>query len=259
MNRPRTALVLSAGGMFGAYQAGAWRYLAGRCRPDIVIGTSAGALNGWAIAGGCDPEELIRSWLDPSTASLAGLRWPLPPGRGILDGDCLHARIRELWLRFRPRTETGVVAVELRRLQPRLFRNEEIGWEHLAASCALLLCYPQVRIDGRLYTDGGLLGALPLWAAAEMGATHVVAINVLPQPLSKTVRAFVRAIRVFARRPAPLPEDVKVLSIAPRNALGHLRDSVFWRPRAVREWIDQGYRDAEAAGDSLRSFLRPSG
>ena len=45
-----TALVLSAGGMFGAYQAGAWKALAPELSPDLVVGTSAGSLNGWAIA-----------------------------------------------------------------------------------------------------------------------------------------------------------------------------------------------------------------
>src|ERR1035438_5321759 len=53
------ALVLSAGGMFGAYQAGAWNVLSRRFQPDLVVGASVGALNGWAIAGGCSPAELL--------------------------------------------------------------------------------------------------------------------------------------------------------------------------------------------------------
>jgi len=57
-----TALVLSAGGMYGAYQAGAWKELADVFRPDLVVGASIGALTGWAIAGGCEPEELIARW-----------------------------------------------------------------------------------------------------------------------------------------------------------------------------------------------------
>ena len=41
-----TALVLSAGGMYGAYQAGAWRVLAERFQPDLIVGASIGAVNG---------------------------------------------------------------------------------------------------------------------------------------------------------------------------------------------------------------------
>ncbi|MGH9659904.1 MAG: patatin-like phospholipase family protein, partial [Bryobacteraceae bacterium] len=67
---PKTALVLSGGGLFGAYQAGAWKALAARFPPDLVVGASAGALNAWCIAGGCTPDELIAQWLDPAAGSL---------------------------------------------------------------------------------------------------------------------------------------------------------------------------------------------
>ena len=49
--KPKTAVVLSAGGNYGAYQAGAWEVLAPIVEPDIVVGASVGSLNGWAIAG----------------------------------------------------------------------------------------------------------------------------------------------------------------------------------------------------------------
>jgi len=60
-------LVLSGGGMYGAYQAGAWKALADVFRPDLIVGTSIGALNGWAIAGGCEPDELIHNAMPRSS------------------------------------------------------------------------------------------------------------------------------------------------------------------------------------------------
>ena len=75
------ALVLSAGGMFGAYQAGAWKVLTGSFQPDFIVGASAGALNAWAIAGGCSPAELCDSWTDPASADLMHLRMPPLPWR----------------------------------------------------------------------------------------------------------------------------------------------------------------------------------
>jgi predicted acylesterase/phospholipase RssA len=42
----KRALVLSGGGMFGAWQAGAWSVLARHFQPDLVVGASAGSLNG---------------------------------------------------------------------------------------------------------------------------------------------------------------------------------------------------------------------
>ena len=60
-----TALVLSAGGMWTAWEVGAWRVLRERFEPDLIVGASAGAWIGWAIAAGCTPEVLIDLWLAP--------------------------------------------------------------------------------------------------------------------------------------------------------------------------------------------------
>lgn len=250
MVREKTALVLSAGGMFGAYQAGVWKALAAWFHPDVVVGASVGALNGWAIAGGARPEELIREWLDPDLRACARFR---PAWRGLLDARPLEARIRRLWSAFRPQTEIGVVAVDLLGLRPRLFRDQEIGWRHLMASCAVPSGYPQVRIDGRLYSDGGLLGALPLWAAAEMGASRVIAVNALPEMPSVAVRTVVRAIRAVGFSPAA-PQNLEVLTIAPRRPLGPLRQAIFWNREAVERWIEQGKRDVQRGEPQPKGF-----
>jgi predicted acylesterase/phospholipase RssA len=79
--------------MFAAYQAGAWKVLAARLRPDVVIGASAGALNAWAIAGGAGPEELAAAWLDEAVAEMSRLRLPPRPGRCLFCERELHQRI----------------------------------------------------------------------------------------------------------------------------------------------------------------------
>lgn len=242
--RDKTALVLSAGGMFGAYQAGAWKVLARWLQPDLVIGASVGALNAWAIAGGTDPEELAARWLDPESSSLAVLRLR-PPWRGVFDPGPLHARIQALWAACQPRTEVAVLAIGLPRLRPRLFVGPEITWRHLAASCAVLCCYPQVRLDGELYTDGGLLGALPVWAAAHLGATRVVAINALPKAPSRIVRLAVTGLRALAPRLPAVPGSLEVAVLSPEQPLGPLRDTLFWRREAAERWIALGQCDAE--------------
>src|SRR5438045_859004 len=65
-----TALVLSAGGMFAAWEVGVWKALRERIHFDIVVGASAGSWNGWAIAGGATPDDLEREWMNPRTADL---------------------------------------------------------------------------------------------------------------------------------------------------------------------------------------------
>lgn len=242
---PKKALVLSAGGAFAAYQAGAWEVLSARFSPDIVVGASAGALNAWAVGGGATPSDLTESWLDPACAAAFTIRQR--PGLAIYDPVPLYARIEALWKAYRPRIEVGIVALELPRLRPRLFRDDEIGWRHLAASCALPFGYPPVRLGGKLHVDGGLLGALPLWAAAEMGATEIVAIDVFDRGPSSPLRAAIHAFRTMLPRPPRLSAGVEVRLIVPSRSLGPLRNSACWDPKAVERWVALGRADAARA------------
>jgi NTE family protein len=242
---PKKALVLSAGGAFAAYQAGAWEVLSARFTPDIVVGASAGSLNAWAVAGGATASELAELWLDPACAQAFTIR--RRPGLGVFDPAPLDARIEALWKAYQPRMQAGIVAVELPWLRPRLFRDGEIGWRHLAASCALPFGYPPVRLGGKLHVDGGLLEALPLWAAAEMGATEIVAIDVFDRAPSSALQAAVRGFRAVMPRPPRLPAGIDVRLIVPSRSLGPLRESASWDPAAVRRWIALGREDAARA------------
>src|SRR5260370_36444748 len=204
-----SALVLSAGGMFGAYQAGVWNVLSQRFQPDMVVGTSAGALNGWAIASGCSPADLLATWRDPATARTMRLRFPIIPWKGCIDPAGLARHVQEWYARFQPRIPFSATVVELPRLHLVRIPHERITPAHLMASCAVPFGYPPVRIDGKLYVDGGLLDRLPIWAAAEMGATRVIAVNALPLMPSRPLRAVVRVVRLLGQKPAAtLPLDV---------------------------------------------------
>ncbi len=85
----------------------------------------------------------------------------------------LPQTIPALMDRFPLRMDYAVVVTDLLRLKPKIFRGGEISWQHLAASCAVPLVRPQQKIGGRRYSDGGLLNPLPVWAAVELGATHL--------------------------------------------------------------------------------------
>jgi NTE family protein len=241
----RSALVLSAGGMFGAYQAGAWQALEEFLRPDIVVGASVGCLNGWAIAGGCSGDWLASEWCNERRGQR--LRWRFP--RSITDG-CLDSRdleddIRRLYAGFQPVRQFGVVLTALPAMRAHLFQAGDVTWEHLAASCAVPGLLPQRRIAGSLWSDGGLLGALPLWASVEMGATRIVAVNALPVAPSRVASFLLGGLRTIAHA-SRNPPGVPCLTIAPDPPLGSPSDMLVWRRGKVEEWIERGRRDAAA-------------
>jgi NTE family protein len=239
--------------MFGAWEAGAWQALSRVFQPDLVAGASAGALNGWAIAGGAPPEELVDEWLHPEVGNAMRLRFPLAPWRGVFDPAALETFARKLTEKYTPRVPFGAAAVEVPRLKLRLLRGDGMTWRHLVASCAVPSGFPPVMLDGHYYVDGGLLAALPLWAAAEMGATRIVALDCLPIMPSRALRAAVGIVRRMAPRASV--SGIPVLRFVPGETLGRLRDAVFWKKENVERWISLGQHDVELGLCRLSEFI----
>jgi len=98
--------------------------------------------------------------------------------------------------------------------------------------------FPPVEIGGRLYVDGGLRGGLPLWAAEELGARRVLALNVLTGPMFQALRTLTRS---------KLPgATLKVTLLEPSRKLGSIRDALLWNPSNVERWIELGRSDASS-------------
>lgn len=243
----KTALVLSAGGMFGAYQAGAWKALAPAFRPDLVVGTSVGAINGWAMASDCPPDKLIETWLQLDYLSSFRLHFPTSWTDGILDSSPVNDMVNRVFAEFKPKIEYGAVITDTLKLRPVLFRTPQVTCEHLGASAAMLGFFRQYRIDGRVYSDGGLLDSLPIWAAAEMGATHVVAINALPDLPSVLVKAFVGGVRKVSGYRKPPIGHLEIIRITAPVNLGSAKDALYWKRANIARWIEKGQKDGEAA------------
>jgi NTE family protein len=265
----KRALVLSGGGLFGAWQAGAWRALADRMQPDLIVGASVGSLNGYAIAGGATPQELAEFWLQPASADFSKLpdtiralmqRYPLRmgtdhsvplatlnsnPTRQGGDFSCGTTTSGQTGLSpFVSTVDYVVVLTDLLRLKPRIFSGAEITWRHLAASCAIPGVLRPYKIDGRWYFDGGLLNPLPVWAAVELGATHIVALHALPQIPSTLLRPFVTGFRRVAGHHPPLPTRVELTLISTGDAIGSMRDALRWKRENIERWLQMGYSAA---------------
>ncbi|MGA2214583.1 MAG: patatin-like phospholipase family protein [Bryobacteraceae bacterium] len=245
------ALVLSAGGMYGAYQAGAWKAIADVFQPDLIVGASIGALNGWAIAGGCHPDELIERWLNLDAAAHYRWKFPRTPLHGVLDTTPLQAAIRGVYESFEPRTQFAMVLTDLMKLRPVVLRGNAVSWQHLVATTAIMGLFDQVRLGGRVYSDGGLLSAVPLWAAAEIGATRALVIDLLPRPPGNVARVLVGAMRMLSPFRAHVPDGIKVVRLAPPGLLGSPLQSLFWTRPNAEAWIRAGQDQASAIKHSI--------
>jgi NTE family protein len=252
------AFVLGGGGHAGAAEVGMLHALLERdLRPDLIVGTSVGALHGAMVAA------------DPTPASVERLEdaWKEVAGLGVLGSSWLDDAVSLL------RTRTHVRSnVPMRRLAERLIgveTFEELAvpfqcvaacierfaeqWfdsgplvDAILASSAVPGILPPVEIGGEHFIDGGIVNSIPVDRAVALGAGEIYILHAgrIEQPLSppRSMRdvgfvAFEIARRHrFVRDLAAVPDDVTVHVLptgdpaAPRyNDLSQLRFRDFRR------------------------------
>ena len=229
--------------MFAAWEIGVWKALRPRFQPELIVGASAGAWTGWCIAGGASADDLEQQWLDPALGRI--LQSYHLHATGFLKPDLLYAKARELRAQYTPKVPFALTLCEMPSMRLRIVREPEIEWEHLAGTASIPFAFPPIRIDGRRYVDGGFLGALPLAAAEQAGATEAIALNCLNILPYRIAHAFWRP---WLRQPS---KAMRVTLLEPSAPLGSLSDSWRWSRDRVRRAIDLGEQDGLRAVSSI--------
>ncbi|WDZ85086.1 patatin-like phospholipase family protein [Micromonospora cathayae] len=251
------AFVLGGGGVLGAVEVGMLRALfrAG-IRPDLVLGTSIGAVNGALVAA--DPTEavtdrLVRLWASPEASEVYGdsvarqlrrfaarthLHSPRPL-RKLLENELgAETTFADLAVPFR------CCAANIERAAEHWFGTGLVV-PAVVASASVPGLLPPAQIDGQHYVDGGIVNSIPIGEAVTLGAARIFVLQVgrIERELSPPRRpwevaqvAFEIARRHrFARELAALPAGVEV-HVLPTGGL---------EPREDSPWA---YRDMAAVG-----------
>jgi predicted patatin/cPLA2 family phospholipase len=187
----RVALVLEGGGMRGVVSIGmaaALERLELADCFDLVVGSSAGAINGAALLAG----EAVRA-AEAYCGPLASRKFvnPMRVFRGkpvidvndvleivtgvdvaghermVADGAVLHCIATDV---------DSAEAVDLHGMD-----SQRAVWDAILASSRMPWAGgPPVEIDGRRYLDGGMVSPIPVEEALAAGATHVLALQTRP-------------------------------------------------------------------------------
>jgi NTE family protein len=184
--QPTVAFVLSGGASLGAIQVGMLRALYERdIKPDVIVGTSAGALNGAYIASRpqtpSTAESLARIWrelrrgqvfpVNPLTGLLGflGVRDHLVPESGLERLIERHVQCPELEELAIP---LHVVAVDVVTGQELRLSDGPV-LDAVLASAAIPGVLQPVSWEGRALMDGGVANNTPISHAVELGAERI--------------------------------------------------------------------------------------
>jgi NTE family protein len=173
------ALVLGGGGLRGFAHLGVLQALdeAG-IRPDLVVGTSAGAIVGAAYASGLAPAQLVAVARELRVASLIDFS---PGSGGLMRGKHIAAWVDAL-VAHRPVEQFSIryaaVATDLHSGEPVMLARGPAGPAVQASSAVPGVTAPLTLADGTQLVDGGLSSLVPVRAARALGAKAVVAVDI---------------------------------------------------------------------------------
>jgi NTE family protein len=226
-----TAFVLGGGGLLGAHEVGMLRALAeAGITPDLVVGTSIGAINGALVAAdpATAPARLDRLWQGEELQLAFGERVLSRAIRLLRSGTHLHSLepLRRLLAGVLPgdsfadlRLPFHCVAASIEHAAAHWFSSGPVV-PAVMASCAVPGLLPPVEIDGDHYFDGGLVDSIPVGHAVALGARTVYVLHVgrIESPLEAPTRPWEVGLIAFeiARRHrfheemSALPEGVRV-------------------------------------------------
>lgn len=190
--------------------------------PDIVVGTSAGAVAGALFAGGIRDERLENVANQLQREQVADWSYS---GRGFILGELLQKYINGL-LDNRPIEDLAIAfaatATDLGNGDLVVFTTGETGLAVRASSTIPGLVSP-VTINGRDYVDGGLVSKVPVQVARQLGADIVIAVDVSRPPhdhmtLDSTISVMGQAIAILSQ--AVLAKDLQDADVVIRPEIG---------------------------------------
>ena len=277
MSEPSTAFVLGGGGVLGAVEVGMLRALfeAG-IRPDLILGTSVGALNGALVAA--DPSEgvidrLVTLWRSAaSTKQVYGggavgqVRRAMRTGTHVYSAKPLRERLeRELGdLTFdQMQIPFQCCAASIERAAEHWFTEGRVV-DAVVASAAVPGLLRPAQVGDEHYLDGGIVNPIPVGRAVECGAERIFVLQVgrIDRPLKLPRRPW-EVARVsfeiarrhrFNREMAALPDNVTA-HVLPTGS-GSARDDSLLAHRDFTSVLDRIDAAHVATVEYLEEHLR---
>ena len=166
-------------------------------KPDVIVGTSAGALAGVFYADGFTPDEIaelfkkrnFREFIE-FTVPRSGLFKTTEIER-FLKNNLRSTKFEQLSIPFK------AVATDWKNATTKVFTKGDNLIEAVAASCSVPMVFKPIEIDGIPYVDGGLLKNFPV-SIIRNSCRFVIGVNVsIMTPFPEKINLKTTAERMF--------------------------------------------------------------
>jgi len=265
-----TAFVLSGGGSLGAVQVGMLQALAEReVRPDLLIGTSAGAINAVYVAA----HGTGREALDTLADRWRGLRrqdvFPFDPLRHLLalagsrPSLCSNRNLRRLIEAHLPYRNLEDADIPVHIVTTNLLSGEEVilstgdALSAVLASAAIPGVLPAVERDGLTLVDGGVADNAAVSQAVALGADEIYVLPTgfacaLERPPNSALASAVQALTLLIEQRlvmdvTHLARHARIKVLPPLCPLAvsstdfsHATELIERAHRVTGKWIDSG-------------------
>jgi NTE family protein len=225
-----------------------------RVRPDLIVGTSVGALHGAMVAVDPSPSaaaKLEHAWTELSQLGVLGRSW-LTDAVGLVRSRT-HVRSNEPLRRLAERMlgvgtfeELAVpfqcVAASIERFSEHWFTKGPLV-DAILASAAVPGILPPVEIDGEHFIDGGIVNSIPIDRAVHLGADEIYVLHAgrIEQPLNAPRN--LRDVGFVAFEVARRHRFVRELAAVPAGVAVHVLPTGDPAPGRYNELAQLRFRD----------------
>ena len=182
-----TAFVLAGGGSIGAVQVGMLReLLAHGVKPDLVVGSSVGAINGAYLAGAPSMEgvrKLEAIWRNLRRRDVFPITWRSMMGAITHSSSLVDPRgLRQLLETHLPYRDLERASIPLHVVATDILGGALVklssgpAVDAVLASCAIPGAFPPVRLGEHHLVDGAVASNTPIRVALELGASRLLVL-----------------------------------------------------------------------------------
>lgn len=241
--------------------------------PDVISGTSMGALIGAFYASGKSPDELEEIACSINRRKLWELADPILPRTGLIRGNGVlnflrghlnDRNFKELLLPF------SCVATDIETGREIVLDHGNVA-EAVRASLSLPFFFQPFYLDGRYLVDGGLVNPVPTSITLSQGANIILSANLTSKAAERKVPKVIgwwrRRLPSMMRGPGIAETMIKTIYIMQfeiaqaRSELAHVvmeikaHDLLWWDLDQAKSMIKMGEASAEEVLPKIKSML----